>query len=207
MRHQAVREGLGTLVGKMFCERLATLVMSAIGVCVAGEDMVATTPSMSPYSPTRAEETTVVDLFAREAGGDCQLSTETPTHTVIPRDGPAARSMMHTRSSHVLALGIARHGDHSDLSRRCRQQRSLDCVRRVPRPLSRVPRLQAPRRPRWTAWITRGAANQSWRSCGLHIAASCVLCSGTGRSGGCGLSTGIGSRHTSDFHSRATATD
>ncbi len=71
-------------------------------------NLVVISPSGIPYPEVTAADVVVVDLDGRVVDGARKPSSETPLHTMVHRERPHARAIVHTHSHYSTVVGCIR---------------------------------------------------------------------------------------------------
>lgn len=103
-----IREKIVEIGIKVLSSSLVVGTWGNISARVAGEDLVAITPSGMDYDTLLAEDIVLVDLAGNVVDGTRKPSIEVPMHTAVYRNRSDIQAIVHTHSSFATAMAAAR---------------------------------------------------------------------------------------------------
>ncbi|MBM4270874.1 MAG: class II aldolase/adducin family protein [Deltaproteobacteria bacterium] len=103
MMYETIRAILLNTVLKLHQKDLIQLNSGNVSVR-ASEDHIAITPTGVPYDEMTAEDMVIIDLDGVVVDGRHKPSSETPMHTIIYKDMPAVKAIVHSHSPYALAF-------------------------------------------------------------------------------------------------------
>lgn len=108
LKHQIARKEIIDAGNQMVSSALVIGTWGNISVRIAGEDLIAITPSGVDYDKLISENIPIIDFEGNLIDGNMKPSIELPMHLEIYKNRPDIGAIVHTHSTYCTAMAIAR---------------------------------------------------------------------------------------------------